>query len=528
MRRPARSPACRPSRSTSPTTRSSRPATPRRARRHEPGGPARPSCDKLEPGGTLIVNVDAFDERNLTKAGYDDQPARGRQPQRLHGLRGADDRRSRKEAVAGARRQAPRRRAVEELLRPRPRLAGCTPGRSTPTLDVDRAAVRGKDAAGRGQHRRLQGRLRLRRDGRAVRARLSRSSRPRSSPATYTNITGNTALAWGLVAAGQLAKLPVFLGSYPITPASDILHELSKHKNFGVRTFQAEDEIAGVGAALGAAFGGHLGVTTTSGPGRRAEGRDASAWRSASSCRCSSSTSSAAGRRPACPPRPRRPTCCMAMYGRHGESPLPIVAAKSPSHCFDAAIEAARIAIEVPHAGDPAVRRLPRQRLRAVAAARRRRRCPTSRSRSPPSPTTSTTTATRCSGPTSAIPRPWPAVGDPGHARPRCTASAASRRRTAPATSPTTPPTTSAWCTCGPPRSPASPTTSRTSRSTGDDDADLLVLGWGSTWGAIDAAVGRVASGGQKVAHAHLVHLNPFPANLGEVLRRYRRCSCPR
>src|SRR2546423_3928254 len=86
-------------------------------------------------------------------------------------------------------------------------------------------------------------------------------------PGTYTNISGNTALAWGLVAAGQLAKLPVFLGSYPITPASDILHELSKHKNFGVRTMQVEDEIAGVGAALGAAFAGQLGVTTTSGPG---------------------------------------------------------------------------------------------------------------------------------------------------------------------------------------------------------------------------------------------------------------------
>src|SRR3954467_11652588 len=85
-------------------------------------------------------------------------------------------------------------------------------------------------------------------------------------PGVYTNITGNTALAWGLVAAGQLAKLPIFLGSYPITPASDILHELSKHKNFGIRTLQAEDEIAGIGAALGAAFGGHLGYSTTSGP----------------------------------------------------------------------------------------------------------------------------------------------------------------------------------------------------------------------------------------------------------------------
>ena len=102
----------------------------------------------------------------------------------------------------------------------------------------------------------------------------TRSSRPACRRAPYRNITGNTALAYGLVAAGQLAGLPLFLGSYPITPASDILHELSKHKRFGVRTFQAEDEIAGVGAALGASFGGALGVTTTSGPGMCAQGRD--------------------------------------------------------------------------------------------------------------------------------------------------------------------------------------------------------------------------------------------------------------
>ena len=144
---------------------------------------------------------------------------------------------------------------------------GCTPGPVEPTLDwIDErfaATPQVRDA----NTRRLQGRPRLRRDGRAVRPPLRGPARPTLPPGTYTNITGNTALAWGLVAAGQLAKLPLFLGSYPITPASDILHELSKHKNFGVRTLQAEDEIAGIGAALGAAFAGHLGVTTTSGPG---------------------------------------------------------------------------------------------------------------------------------------------------------------------------------------------------------------------------------------------------------------------
>ena len=133
---------------------------------------------------------------------------------------------------------------------------------------LDREALRQERAWSPGANRAaFQAGLQLRRDGRAVRPPASRSSRRPSTPGDYTNINGNTALAWGLVAAGQLARLPLFLGSYPITPASDILHELSKHKNFGVRTFQAEDEIAAIGSALGAAFGGHLGVTTTSGPG---------------------------------------------------------------------------------------------------------------------------------------------------------------------------------------------------------------------------------------------------------------------
>src|SRR5438270_11441922 len=164
-------------------------------------------------------------------------------------------------------------------------------------------------------------------------------------PGTYTNISGNVALAWGLVAAGQLAKLPVFLGSYPITPASDILHELSKHKNFGVRTMQAEDEIAGVGAALGAAFAGQLGVTTTSGPGVDLKSETMGLAISLELPLLIIDIQRG-GPSTGLPTKTEQADLLLAMYGRHGESPLPIVAAYSPSHCFFATIEAARIALK--------------------------------------------------------------------------------------------------------------------------------------------------------------------------------------
>ena len=163
------------------------------------------------------------------------------------------------------------------------------------------------------------------------------------APGTYRNISGNMALSYGLVAASQLTKLPLFLGSYPITPASDILHELSKHKRFGVRTFQAEDEIAGIGAALGASFGGSLGVTTTSGPGV---------------CLKSEAVGLAVtlelpllvidvqrgGPSTGLPTKTEQADLLQALFGRNGEAPLPVIAPQSPSDCFHAAIEAARLA----------------------------------------------------------------------------------------------------------------------------------------------------------------------------------------
>src|SRR5205823_10402018 len=165
------------------------------------------------------------------------------------------------------------------------------------------------------------------------------------TPGTYRNISGNTALAYGLVAASQLAGLPLFLGSYPITPASDILHELAKHKRFGVRTFQAEDEIAAVGAALGASFGGSLAVTSTSGPGMllKAETIGLAVSVELPLIICDIQR---AGPSTGMPTKTEQADLLQAMFGRNGESPVPIVAPLSPADCFDAALEATRIALK--------------------------------------------------------------------------------------------------------------------------------------------------------------------------------------
>lgn len=161
---------------------------------------------------------------------------------------------------------------------------------------------------------------------------------------TYRNITGNVALAYGLVAAGVRAQLPVFLGAYPITPASDILHELSKHKKLGVTTFQAEDEIAAVGAALGASYGGALGITTSSGPGIALKSETIS-LAVAFELPLVVVDVQRAGPSTGMPTKTEQADLLMALHGRHGEAPVAVIAAQSPSDCFHAAIEACRIAL---------------------------------------------------------------------------------------------------------------------------------------------------------------------------------------
>jgi 2-oxoglutarate ferredoxin oxidoreductase subunit alpha len=343
---------------------------------------------------------------------------------------------------------------------------------------------------------------------------------------TYTNISGNTALAWGLVAAAQLVRLPVFLASYPITPASDILHELSKRQNFGVRTMQAEDEIAAAGAALGASFGGHLGVTTTSGPGMDLKAETIGLAISLELPLIIIDVQRG-GPSTGLPTKTEQSDLLMAMFGRHGEAPLPILASRTPGDCFYAAIEAVRIALKyrtpvillsdgyLANSAEPW--RLPSiAELPDISVAYASQPNHTAEDGSAEFLPYLRDPAT--------LARPWAVPGTPGLEHRLGGLEKADRTGDIsydPANHELMVRTRAAKV-AGiaddiPPVEVDDP----------DGDADVLVLGWGSTYGSIVAAVERLRRRGRRVAHAHLVHLNPFPANLGEVVTRYRKVLVP-
>ena len=336
----------------------------------------------------------------------------------------------------------------------------------------------------------------------------------------YRNISGNLALSYGLVAAAQRSGLPLFLGSYPITPASDILHELSRHKNFGVRTFQAEDEIAGVGAALGAAFGGALGVTTTSGPGVALKSETIGLAVSLELPLLVVDIQRG-GPSTGLPTKTEQADLLQAMFGRNGEAPVPIVAPATPAECFTAAVEAARIAV---------VYRTPVLLLSDgyLANGSEPWLIPEVEQLPEIAPDFAT-------GPNTPQGEFWPYLRDPRTlARP--------------------------WALPGTPGlehriggiekqdgngnisyDPANHDFMVRTRQAKIDGIDVppievddpqgrarvLVLGWGSTYGPIAAAVRRLRADGAHIAQAHLRHLNPFPANLGAVLRSYERVIVP-
>lgn len=475
---------------------------------------------KLESGGTVIVNTDAFEERNLAKAGYDTNPL---EDGSLDGY-----------SVISAPMTALTKEVCKDLgVKPRDAersknffalgLVSWLYSRPTdPTSHWIREKFAGKDlviaaneAAFKAGHA----------FGETAELSASRLAvRPAQlPPGTYTNINGNTALSWGLVAASQKAGIPIFLGSYPITPASDILHELAKHKNFGVRTLQAEDEIAAIGSALGASYGGHLGVTTTSGPGVALKGETLGLAVSLELPLVVVDIQRG-GPSTGLPTKTEAADLMMARYGRHGEAPLPIVAANSPSDCFDAAFEAVRIAL--------------RYRTPVILLSDGYLANGTEPWRLPNVDALPDIPVEFASG-LNALnedgdPVFWPYMRNDDLARPwaipgtddlmhriggiekedgtgnisydpenhgRMVALRAERIAKIAESYPATPVV--------------------------GDDGGLLLLGWGSTWGAITGAAGRMRRAGRRVGHVHLRNLFPFPDDLGEILERYDEVIVP-
>ncbi|MFI0721649.1 2-oxoacid:acceptor oxidoreductase subunit alpha [Streptomyces sp. NPDC021224] len=341
---------------------------------------------------------------------------------------------------------------------------------------------------------------------------------------TYRNISGNLALAYGLVAASQRSGLPLYLGSYPITPASDILHELSRHKNFGVRTFQAEDEIAAIGAALGAAFGGSLAVTTTSGPGVALKSETIGLAVSLELPLLVVDIQRG-GPSTGLPTKTEQADLLQAMYGRNGEAPVPVVAPATAADCFTAALEAARIALTyrtpvfllsdgyLANGSEPwripSVDELPDLRVEFATE-----------------PNHTTADGSRVFWPyvrdEETLARPWAVPGTAGleHRIGGIEKQNGSGNISYD------------------PANHELMVRTRQAKIDGIEVPDIevddpsgsartLVIGWGSTYGPITAAVRRIRTAGLSVAQAHLRHLNPFPANLGTLLARYDKVVVP-
>jgi 2-oxoglutarate ferredoxin oxidoreductase subunit alpha len=343
----------------------------------------------------------------------------------------------------------------------------------------------------------------------------------RLAPGHYRQINGNTALSYGLVAAAKLARLPLFLGAYPITPASSILEELAGLKQFGVLTFQAEDEIAAVGAALGASFGGALGVTASAGPGivLKAETVGLAV---ALELPLVVVDVQRAGPSTGMPTKPEQADLLMVLFGRNSESPVPVVAAATPSDCFFAAIEASRIALKY---------RTPVYLLSNAYLANGSEPWRIPEVGDLPDISTDFAVPDPDGAPfmpyardPETLARPWAVPGTPGlehrigglekedvtgnvsydpdnhdvmvRLRARKVAGIAQDIPELEVDDP-------------------------------DGEARVLVVGWGSTYGPIAAAIRRLRAEGKRVARAHLHHLNPLPANTGEALRRYEKVLVP-
>jgi 2-oxoglutarate/2-oxoacid ferredoxin oxidoreductase subunit alpha len=348
-----------------------------------------------------------------------------------------------------------------------------------------------------------------------------RVEKAKMNPGTYRSIMGNQALTYGLIAASQKSGLPIFLGSYPITPASDILHELSRYKAFGVRTFQAEDEIAGITSAIGAAYGGSLGVTTTSGPGMalKAEAMGLAVMLEIPLLICNIQRG---GPSTGLPTKTEQSDLMQAYYGRNGECPMPIISASTPSDCFDAVYEAVRIAVQhmtpviflsdgyIANGAEPwkfpASADLPpiEVRFKTELGVDEEKFQPYLRDEK--------------------LVRPWAIPGTPGleHRiggleKQNVTGNVSYDPENHQLMVKIREEKVARIADFIPPQH----------LDSGPAKGDLLVLGWGSTYGSIKSAVAELQKEGYAVSHAHLRHLRPFPANLGELLRSFKQVLVP-
>ena len=471
----------------------------------------------LARGGTLIVNTDAFTDRNLDKAGYtasplDDDSLSEYQVHRvpltsltIEALKEFDV----------TKREAERSKNMFALglmswLFTRP-----TEG----TISFLEKKFASKPEIAQANIRAFQAGYAFGETAEAFTAQYEVKP-AKLPPGTYRNVTGNQALAMGLVAASTQSKLPLFLGAYPITPASGILEELSRYKHFGIRTFQAEDEIAAVGAALGASFGGALGVSTSSGPGVVLK-METIGLAVALELPLLILDIQRAGPATGMPTKPEQADLLLALYGRHAESPVPVVAASTPGGCFDAAIEAARIALKY---------RTPVFLLSDAYLANGSEPWLIPDASTLPDISVEFADKPNHEGAfqpylrdAETLARPWAIPGTPGLEH-----RIGGLEKAEGTGNVSYDPDNHDYMVRIRARKVAGIAADIPELEVDDDDgAELLVLGWGGTYGPIAAAVRRVRKNGGKVAHAHFTHLNPLPRNTKDVLTRYDKVLVP-
>jgi 2-oxoglutarate/2-oxoacid ferredoxin oxidoreductase subunit alpha len=469
----------------------------------------------LRPGATLIVDTDAFNDRNLAKAGYSTNPLEDDSlgGYQLHAVPLTSMTVGALKDVEGVTAREAERAKNMFALGLMSWLYG-RPIESTLAFLGQKFAKRPEIAEANLRAFKTGYHFGETSESFAVQYEVKPAQ---LAPGRYRQITGNTALSYGLIAASRLSGLPLFLGAYPITPASSILEELAKHKAFGVRTFQAEDEIAAAGAALGASFGGGLGVTTSAGPGIVLKSETVGLAVTLELPLVIVDVQRA-GPSTGMPTKPEQADLLMVLHGRNSESPVPVLAAGTPGDCFYAAIEAARVALTyrtpvyllsdayLANGAEP-------WRIPEVAAI----------------PPIEVEFATAADGDAflpyhrdpATLARVWAVPGTPGLEH--RIGGLEKENETGNVSYD--------------PENHDLMTQLRAQKVAGirvDDQpvdhqegADLLVLSWGGTFGPVHAGVRRVRQSGGKVAHAHLRWLNPFPANLGDVLRSYDRVLVP-